>query len=152
MVSTIANIMPGKGERLLLTVGGLMGGWISYALGGIDEGVIWLAIFVGIDYVTGIASGAITGRLDSKRGFLGVLKKATMFVIVAVCHGMDVVLETHMIRDGAVVALVANEALSIIENIEKMGFGSIIPRPLRAAVKQIKEKEKQEQGGKDNDE
>lgn len=150
MVSTIANIMPGKGERLLLTVGGLMGGWISYALGGIDEGVIWLTIFVGIDYVTGIASGAITGRLDSKRGFLGVLKKATMFVIVAVCHGMDVVLETHMIRDGAVVALVANEALSIIENIEKMGFGSIIPRPLRAAVKQIKEK--QEQGGKDNDE
>lgn len=150
MVSTLANIMPGKGERLLLTVGGLMGGWISYALGGIDEGVIWLTIFVGIDYVTGIASGAITGRLDSKRGFLGVLKKATMFVIVAVCHGMDVVLETHMIRDGAVVALVANEALSIIENIEKMGFGSIIPRPLRAAVKQIKEK--QEQGGKDNDE
>lgn len=150
MDSTIANIMPGKGERLLLTVGGLMGGWISYALGGIDEGVIWLTIFVGIDYVTGIASGAITGRLDSKRGFLGVLKKATMFVIVAVCHGMDVVLETHMIRDGAVVALVANEALSIIENIEKMGFGSIIPRPLRAAVKQIKEK--QEQGGKDNDE
>ena len=150
MVSTIANIMPGKGERLLLTVGGLMGGWISYALGGIDEGVIWLTIFVGIDYVTGIASGAITGRLDSKRGFLGVLKKATMFVIVAVCHGMDVVLETHMIRDGAVVALVANEALSIIENIEKMGFGYIIPRPLRAAVKQIKDK--QEQGGKDNDE
>ena len=150
MVSLLSSIMPGKGERILLTIGGLMGGWISYALGGIDEGVIWLAIFVGIDYVTGIASGAITGRLESKRGFLGVLKKATMFVIVAVCHGMDVVLETHMIRDGAVVALVANEALSIIENIEKMGFGSIIPRPLRAAVKQIKEK--QDQGGKDNDE
>lgn len=133
-------IVPTDMERVVMGIGAAAGALIGQAVGGIDDAILWLGAFVMVDYVTGIAAGIKTGQLGSKRGFEGIFKKAFIFGVIALCQGMDVILHTDMLRDAAVVAYAANEALSITENIDRMGFGSAIPAPIRRAFKEINEK------------
>lgn len=119
------------------------------AIGGATASFIWgewnalltvLLLFVVVDYISGVIAAGFDGKLNSHAGFKGIAKKVAIFFIIAVAHGVDVALggDTHLFRDIAVWFYLANELLSILENIGRMGVP--IPSKLQDAVEVLKSK------------
>lgn len=115
---------------------GAVGGWISWLLGGWDTAVVTLLIFMAIDYISGLAVAGVfhasrktdSGALESRAGWKGLCKKAMTLLFVLIAHRLDMVIGTTYIRDAVVIAFVANELISIVENAGLMGV------PLPAAI------------------
>ena len=115
---------------------GAVGGWISWLLGGWDTAVVTLVIFMAIDYISGLAVAGVfhasrktdSGALESRAGWKGLCKKAMTLLFVLVAHRLDMVIGTTYIRDAVVVAFVANELSSTVENAGLMGV------PMPAAI------------------
>ena len=119
-----------------LTGVGVAGGAIAALFGGWDAAIATLLIFMGIDYVTGLMVAGIfhrsakseTGALESRAGWKGLCRKGMTLLIIIIAHRLDLMLGTTVIRDAVVIAFVANETISIIENAELMGV------PIPAAI------------------
>ncbi len=87
-----------------------------------------------IDFFTGWAAAWINGQLKSRQGYYGVFRKVTVFLMITVAHLIDGILgDAHYFRDAVVFFYLANELLSIIENVGRMGVP--MPDVLRNAVK-----------------
>ena len=125
---------------------GAVGAGIAGVFGGWDAALITLMIFILIDYVTGLIVAGIfhkspktaNGALESKAGLKGLLRKGGMLLMVLVACRLDVMLGSHFIRDACVIALISNEALSIVENLGLMGVP--IPSPIINAIEVLKSK------------
>lgn len=137
----LSVLKPTDGERALMTIGGTIGAAFSFAVGGMDDAIRWLLIVAGIDYATGMIASFRERQWCSQRGFCGLFKKAFMFAVVALCHGVDVMTGYDILRNAAVFAYGINEVGSVLENIERMGLGRWIPPFLKAGLKVLKEKE-----------
>lgn len=95
--------------------------------------MLTLLIFMGIDYITGLIVAGVfhkskktdSGGLNSKIGYIGLLKKFVVFLLVIVAHFLDVLLGVDFVRNGVIIAFITNEFISIIENAGLMG----IPMP-----------------------
>lgn len=131
------------GEKVLMTIGGTVGAAFSFAVGGVDDAMRWLLIMAGVDYLTGTVASFKSCQWCSDRGFRGLFKKFFMFGVVALCHGVDVTTGQDFLRNVAVFAYAVNEAGSILENIERLGFGRWIPPFLKAGLKALKNKEEE---------
>lgn len=142
IMAFLKMLKPDDGEKFLMMLGGWLGFWFSFAVGGVDKMIIWLAILAVIDYATGIIAAFRCCKWCSSVGFKGIAKKAAMFAIVALCHGLDQTTGLGMFRDMAIFAYAVNEAGSIIENIDACGWGKVIPAFLRNGLKQIQDKHK----------
>lgn len=77
---------------------------------------------------------------DSSTGFVGLTKKATIFLIVAMCHWADEAIKTDLLRQMAVCAYALNELGSNLENIDKAGYGGIIPAGVRKMLARLRAK------------
>lgn len=129
---------------------GAIGAGIASLFGGADAALITLMIFILVDYVTGLIVAGVfhrspktaNGALESKAGLKGLLRKGGMLLMVLISCRLDLMLGAHFIRDAVVIALVTNEALSIVENLGLMGVP--IPRPLINAIEVLKAKAKDE--------
>lgn len=139
--SFFSVLKPTDGEKALMAIGGAIGAGFSYAVGGVDEAMEWLLILASIDYVTGTIASFKERHWCSERGFLGLFKKFFMFAVVAICHGVDVTTGENFLRDIAVFAYAINEAGSILENVERLGYGHWIPPFMKAGLKILKDKE-----------
>lgn len=115
---------------------GLVGGLLVGFLGGWDTALKVLCLFVLLDYLTGVAAAWYEKKLDSNIGFKGIAKKILLFVPIAVAYWLDVVLHTQILRSLAICFYVANEGLSILENLARAGVA--IPTPLKVALEQLK--------------
>ena len=110
-----------------------------FLLGGIDIALISLLIIIVLDYVTGILSAFYNKQLSSKIGYKGIIKKVSYFIIILVAVLLDRLLgETNLIRTFMIYYFVANEGLSIIENVGEMGIK--LPKKLLDALEQLKNK------------
>lgn len=90
---------------------------ITYFFGGADMWLIALVTVIVIDYATGLARAYIQAELSSKIGFKGIIKKLMYFAIVAVAVIADNIAGAGGVLRVAVIGfLIANEALSILEN------------------------------------
>ena len=67
-----------------------IGGWLGYFLGGCDNLMIALIVFVVADYVTGVMCAIIDKKLSSEVGFKGIFKKVLIFILVGIAHILDV--------------------------------------------------------------
>ena len=120
----------------------------GYLYGGWDTLLQVLLIFVIVDYLTGIIAGGTNGKLSSKIGFRGILKKVLIFIIVAVAHWADLAVgvalgeDVAIFRNATIFFYLANELLSITENAGEMGVP--IPEKLMNAVEILKGKSKEE--------
>lgn len=132
-------------KSYLLCAGiGAIGAGIASLFGGWDAALITLIIFMGIDYVTGLIVAGVfhnspkteNGALESKAGLKGLLRKGGMLLVVLVACRLDLMLGAHFIRDAVVIALISNEALSIVENLGLMGVP--IPAPIINAIEVLK--------------
>ncbi|MBQ6420432.1 MAG: phage holin family protein [Clostridia bacterium] len=133
-------------KNLICGVFGLIGSALASLFGGFDAAFVTLLIFMALDYVSGIVLAGVfrrskksdCGALSSAAGFRGLCRKGGMLLIVLVACRLDLLLGATFIRDAAVIALVVNETISIIENVGQMGVP--IPKPISDAIDLLKKK------------
>ena len=112
------------------------------AIGGIDTPIKALAILIVLDFVTGVTAGYRTGSLSSQVGSKGIIKKVGIFVCIMFAYLLDNAMAIQMFRGIVISGFSIIEAMSLIENIDRMGFGYIIPDFLRTKLAQIAEEKK----------
>nr|DAW63003.1 MAG TPA: holin [Caudoviricetes sp.] len=129
---------------ILYSTVGVVGGFIAMIFGGWSDALATLMIFMGVDYVTGLIVAGIfkkskkseSGALESRAGFKGLCRKGVALLIVLVAVRLDIIMHTTYIRDAVVIAFIANESISIIENAGLMGVP--IPGVIAKAIDVLK--------------
>ena len=110
-----------------------------YLVGGFDIALQSLLIVMVIDYLTGIASAIYNKNLSSKIGLKGILKKFGYLCVVALSVVIDNLTgQSGLIRSLVIYFFVANDGLSIIENMAEMNVK--LPQQLIDCLEQIKKK------------
>ena len=112
-----------------------------FLVGEIDVALICLLIAIVLDYISGIIKAFNTKQLSSKIGFKGILKKIGILVLVMLAVLVDRVSgNTGAIRTLVIYYFVANEGLSILENLGEAGIP--IPNAIKKALKVLKDQSK----------
>ena len=96
-------------------------GIVFTALGGNDILLQILTAMVVTDYLSGIAVGVKDGKLSSKTGFSGLIKKAFIFTVVYMANLVDTATGVNSFRNVAVMFYISNEGISVLENLGKIG-------------------------------
>lgn len=130
----------------ICTAVGVVGGFIASLFGGWDAALTTLLIFMGVDYVTGLIVAGVfhrsqkstDGALESRAGWKGLCRKGMTLLVVLVACRLDLVTGSIFIRDTAIIAFIANETISIIENAGLMGVP--IPTVVAKAIDILKQK------------
>lgn len=131
------NLVPTGAEQWLMGIGAAIGLGISIAVGGMDKMIYALIALMILDYASGIIAACRTGQWDSSTGFVGLAKKAVILAVVALCNTVDTAMDTHTLRQMAICAYALNEAGSIVENIDRAGWGEHIPAFIRKALARL---------------
>jgi len=112
-----------------------------YLLGGVDVALTCLLVAIVLDYISGIMKAYVNKQLSSQIGFKGIVKKVGVLLVVMLAVLVDRVTgETGAIRTLVIYYFVANEGLSIIENLGQAGVP--IPESIRKALKALKKENK----------
>ncbi len=125
-------------------ISGMVGGILSYLLGGWDillDTIVFLAI---TDYVTGWMKGIYLRRLSSEIGFRGLLKKIVMFIVIATAFEIQNLTGGAIpLREVVIMFYIANEGLSLLENAAVF---VPIPDKLKDVLLQLRENDSEDAG------
>lgn len=132
----IHDLLPKTVEGALTILGGWIGLIWSATLQSVAPLAWWFAIFVLTDLITGVWAGVKTTGFSSKALYAGMFKKGIAFAIIILAHGLDVsfwyVLKNLPVFQSVVLcAYCCGEFGSIVENIERAGYGDALPPALR---------------------
>lgn len=126
--------------------------WFSNRIffGGWDAGLTTLLIFMGLDYISGLIVAGVfknspktdTGSLESKAGWKGLCRKCMTLIFVLVAYRLDLVIGTNYIRDAVIIAFIANETISLVENAGLMGLP--LPAVITKAIDILQKKTESE--------
>lgn len=112
-----------------------------WLIGGIDIAFLCLIVAIALDYVSGLIKAYSTKSLSSSIGFRGILKKIGVLVLVMLSVVVDrITVNNGGIRTLVIYYFVANEGLSVLENLAQAGLP--IPKKLKEALKVIKKENK----------
>lgn len=118
-------------EKSFFLIGlGAIGSVISELFGGWTSAMTTLVIFMLIDYITGILVASVfkksnkteDGGLESKAGWKGLIRKFSTLLIVLISIRLDIIFNTTIISNCVVFTFLANELLSLLENVGLMGI------------------------------
>ena len=134
----------------ICTAIGIVGSTFASFFGGFDAALITLLIFMGVDYATGLIVAGVfhksekteNGALESRAGWKGLCRKGVSLLVVLVACRLDMIMGSNFIRDATVIAFIANETISIIENAGLMGVP--IPSVITKAIEVLKKKSERE--------
>lgn len=110
--------------------------------------VIVLAIVMAGDYATGVLAAWVAGKLSSRAGLLGFIKKVGYLVAVGVAVVVDYVIveaaagtgmdlgSNHIFGLLVTIWFILNECISILENLSEIGVP--LPGFLSAIAKRLK--------------
>lgn len=127
-------------SKIIKTLFSFLSTSLIYLLGGWDVALQSLLIVIILDYLTGIGKSYVSKKLNSNKGLKGIVKKLCMLCMVAVACIVDRVAgETGLIRTLVIYYLVANEGLSIIENLSEMNI--LVPKILKDKLEQLRDGE-----------
>lgn len=132
-------------DKIIKVLAAAGGAAVSFFVG--VPPVVWILLIVmSLDYLTGLACGALgksskteTGGLSSKAAFAGLLKKSLILAVVALAALLDwAVSSSAGISFAAVTGatclwFIASEGVSITENAAELGV------PIPGIVKQMLE-------------
>ena len=108
-----------------------------WLVGGFDVALSCLLVAIVIDYISGLIKAYNTKTLSSSIGFRGILKKVGILLIVMLSVLVDrITIDNGGVRTLVIYYFVANEGLSIIENLAQAGLP--VPKQLKNALKVIK--------------
>lgn len=118
---------------------------ITWLYGGWTQSLNVLLLLVIADYLTVIAASATEGKLSSKVGYLGCIKKIGIFLVIMLAHQLDTVIfqGTNQLRDIAIFFYMANELVSLTENADRLGVP--LPEGMTKVIDILKSK-----GGNDS--
>lgn len=130
----------------LLTISGAVGTILINILGGFNQSLITLIVFMAVDMITGTMVAGVfnnsekteSGKLSSSIFAKGIVRKLMIISCVALANMLDSYLGIHVIREGVIVAFIVNELISFIENMDRAGME--VPAPLRNAVQLLQNK------------
>lgn len=132
----------------IAALGGIsaVGSIVANFLGGWDTGLQTLVIIMAIDYITGVLCALVwkkspkssDGAFESKASFKGLLRKMAILLCVLVACRVDVYTGTQLARDAVILFFIANDGLSIVENLGIMGIP--IPPAIKNAFDALKDK------------
>lgn len=116
-------------HKTVLAAACTVGGFIIKALGGWDGSLKLLVAFMVVDYVTGLMVAGLFknspktagGGLESRAGFLGLLRKGLILLLVFLGTLLDALPGGGFIRPAICCFFISNEGLSVIENLGMMG-------------------------------
>ena len=104
------------------------GGAVAGAMGGWDSTLRVLVAMIAVDYLSGLLVATMGrsnktdyGGWSSKVGFVGLAKKGLMLMVVLVATMLDEAMGMAVCRDAACWFYIANEGLSILENMSLAG-------------------------------
>jgi len=117
-----------------------IGGWIGWYMGGVDDFLIALIVFVALDYLTGVMCAIVNKRLSSEIGAKGIFKKVLIFGLVGLAHMIDkhVLGEGSTFRTATIFFYLSNEGISFLENASRLGLP--IPEKLKDMLLQLTDK------------
>lgn len=130
----------------ILSILGVIGGFISSLFGGWDSALTTLVIFMAIDYLSGLIVAGVfkssgksgNGGLESRAGWKGLCRKGMTLLIILIATRLDLAMGTTFIKDGVVIAYIVNETISVIENAGLMGIP--IPSAIQNAIDVLQKK------------
>lgn len=128
MKDTISTTITAIGTGLMTT---LLGGW--------DMALEILLIVIVLDYLTGVMSAFKTKTLSSSKGYMGIVKKASIFVIIILAAQLDKMTgnSTQLFRNCTAFFFIANDSLSILENVGELGV--VLPAFLQNALIKLRD-------------
>lgn len=128
-------------EKLFNTVsivGGIVGGFLCQILGGWDVILKALVALVILDYMTGVLKAIYAKKLSSAVGFKGLIRKITIFIVVATAVIIQsVVGDAIPLREIVIIFFVCNEGISLLENASEF---IPIPSKLKDTLIQLRDK------------
>lgn len=142
-----------QSKNVILFTISAIGSFIVNFLGGVDAVLIALILFMAVDYITGMAVAFIFhkskktagGGASSKECLKGIIKKLCMLLLVGLAHELDIIMGVDYTRTMAILFLIGNEGLSVLENMGLMGV--TYPAFLMKALETLKD----ENGGDDDE-
>ena len=123
------------------------GAFIAELLGGWDWSLQSLIIFISIDFILGLlvagvwgkSNKTVSGKLDSKACWQGLIRKGGILLVVLIASRLDIVMNTNgFVRTAVILYFIGNEGISIIENLGIMGVP--FPKWLKEKFENLKEK------------
>ena len=137
MITSMKNFIWGIAAAISAGITFISGGWTT--------DVVFLVVFMAIDFITGIIVAAVfkkskksqNGVLESNVSLKGLLKKGTILLMVIVAHIFDQMLHTDFVRTTLIIGFIVNEAISILENVDLMGIDVPV---LNKAIELLKKK------------
>ncbi len=99
-------------------VTGVLGGVMVSWLGGMDAILHALVYLVIVDYLTGLLKAWNLKEISSRIGFIGLIRKVLIFVVIAVAVEVEKVIGSSIpLREIVIMFYLANEGISFLENI-----------------------------------
>ena len=120
------SLLPVGAEAAWIKIGAVLGVIWGATLESVTPLVYWYLAFMAADLLTGIWAACRTGTFSSKRLSFGMAKKGLAFFIITLAHGIDV-----SFWFVTLCAYACGEFGSIVENIERAGFGDALPPVLK---------------------
>ena len=138
-------------KQTICTVIGVTGSIIARLFGGWDDALVTLLIFMLIDYVSGLVVAGVfkkspktdTGALESKAGWKGICRKGMTLLFVLIAYRLDLTIGTNYIRNAVIIAFIANETISLVENAGLMGVP--LPAVITKAIDVLQKKAEDEE-------
>ncbi|MDY5627746.1 MAG: phage holin family protein, partial [Clostridia bacterium] len=117
-------------KNTVITALGIIGGFVVSMLGGWSSALATLIVFMAVDYLTGLIAAGVfkkspktaSGALNSGVGFKGIFKKIGILFVVMLAYRLDITANTNFVKNSVIIAYIANEFLSITENLALMGI------------------------------
>ncbi|UPW81896.1 phage holin family protein [Lysinibacillus sp. Ag94] len=95
-----------------------------------------LLLLMGLDILTGIFKAIKNGNLWSRKSLFGYARKLLVLIVVITANIIDQVLSLNgTLTFATVLFYIANEALSIVENMAQLGV--LVPQQLAEKLKVI---------------
>ena len=120
---------------------GVGGGLLSFIFGGLDVLIYALLGLTIIDFITGLIKAVYTKTLSSEICFKGLLKKITIYLVVATVIVNNVIGGNIPLREVVITFFICNEGLSLLENVAVM---TPVPEQLKNVLLQLRDSNNKE--------
>jgi toxin secretion/phage lysis holin len=117
---------------------GTIGTIWSFVVGAMGWAFPTLVIMMAADFISGVTAGSLNGGVSSAVGRKGFVKKVHILIIVGMVYLLESGLYgTQHIGDGATIAYIVIEFISLTENAGKLG----VPLgPIKSFITVLREK------------
>ena len=138
-----------QGLYQVCTISGLFGSVVVHLIGEYDVFLEGLIILMVLDYLGGCfvalcgkSDKTECGGLSSRAGFIGLVKKCFMLILVIAMNTVDRVLGVDYARNAIIIGFITNELISIAENACLILGKEKVPAALTRMIEVLKNKSK----------